>query len=577
MNFHLTAVGEDGSPVKITPDVRTADGLTSISVRFDEAARVREIVLWDGEMMWRETDRYYGDGYQMLTRYEGTVGKIRASTWFTDAGHYKMPQESGFHTSYDYIYVKTEKGYHLIGATSGRRFRAEFRSKGMRLKIVQCLEDLSFSAGETVQLEGIAEFFGEDLQQLLSRFADAIEVNHPRRVYPEIPVGWCSWYCCGPAVTEEMIFENLKRIKTTFPEFKFIQIDDGYQPFMGDWLEVGNKFGRPMKDICLDIKREGFEPAIWIAPFIVSPGSRIFREHPDWLIADEDGKPLCAQDVTFKGWRDAPWYFLDLTHPDAWNYIRDVCRTMREEWGVKYYKLDANMWGALPFGIRHRRDVTAMEAYRIGMDAVWAGAGEDSFILGCNAPMWASLGTVSGMRVTGDAQRTKRAVRGLIHECFPRNWMHGRLWINDPDCVLMAGTSAEVIDGKGDVTKTVRMSRSMFEYQNVYVKASGGVLLSGDYISKLTERDVRFLKLMIRDQGEAAQFNDDLTFGTIRNADSTDYFLFNHARIPKKMRVDIREDVLTDMYTGAPVQTEENKLTIWMRPLSGKWFRGTDK
>ena len=74
---------------------------------------------------------------------------------------------------------------------------------------------------------------------------------------------------------------------------------------------------------------------------------------------------------------------LDGTNPAARQYLTHVFKTMREEWGVKYFKLDANMWGALPFGQRFEKNRTCVEAYRIGMKAILEGAGSDSFLLGC--------------------------------------------------------------------------------------------------------------------------------------------------------------------------------------------------
>lgn len=161
--------------------------------------------------------------------------------------------------------------------------------------------------------------------------------NHPVHKYFEMPVGWCSWYCIGPDISENDIFENLKVIKEKTPELKYIQIDDGFQPFMGDWLETSSKFNRPMKEICNDIKKAGFEPAIWLAPFIASPKSRLFKEHPDYFIKDENGNPLCSGDVTFGGWRDGPWYMIDGTNPNALKYIYNVVHEIYQNWNVRYF------------------------------------------------------------------------------------------------------------------------------------------------------------------------------------------------------------------------------------------------
>ena len=204
-------------------------------------------------------------------------------------------------------------------------------------------------------------------------------------------MGWCSWYCFGPGVTADNIRQNLHWIATNAPQLRYIQIDDGYQPWMGDWLETGKSFGGNIKAVLAEIRRQGFEPAIWVAPFVASPQSKLFKEHPDWFMQGDDGKPLRSDKVGFGGWRLGPWYALDGTHPEARNFLETVFRTMRKEWGCTYFKLDANYWGALPGARLHDPNATRIEAYRRGMEAIRRGAG-DAFLLGCNHPMWPSLG-----------------------------------------------------------------------------------------------------------------------------------------------------------------------------------------
>ena len=79
-----------------------------------------------------------------------------------------------------------------------------------------------------------------------------------------------------------------------------------------------------------------------------------------------------------------------------------------------------------------------MEAYRRGMEAVIRGAGSDAVILGCNAPVWPSPGLVTAMRVSNDIGLPGQ-FSGTARESLSRNWQNGRLWVNDPDCVLLAG------------------------------------------------------------------------------------------------------------------------------------------
>ncbi len=77
---------------------------------------------------------------------------------------------------------------------------------------------------------------------------------------------------------------------------------------MGDWLETGAAFGGDVQGVLKQIRERGFEPAIWVAPFIAEEKSHLFQQHPDWFVNDADGKPLRSDRVTFGGWRRGPWY-----------------------------------------------------------------------------------------------------------------------------------------------------------------------------------------------------------------------------------------------------------------------------
>ena len=183
---------------------------------------------------------------------------------------------------------------------------------------------------------------------------------------------------------------------------------------------------------------------------------------------------------------------------------------MREKWQVKYFKMDAIMWGALPFGVRFEKNRTSVEAYRMGMRAILEGAGEDSFLLGCNAPMWPSLGLVHGMRVTNDISRNFDSIKEVAREGFFRNWQNNRLWINDPDTVLLRNSDKVVPDPEGKPAKiNTGLSRSEFLYNASYVLASGGMVLAGDNLAEFTEQNRADLNKLLPPLGQAAVFETD--------------------------------------------------------------------
>ena len=81
------------------------------------------------------------------------------------------------------------------------------------------------------------------------------------------PVGWCSWYELYNDVKESDILRNVELL-ASHPELHmdFVQVDDGYQAAIGDWLTCNRKFPNGLKAIASHIKAHGFRAGIWVAP-----------------------------------------------------------------------------------------------------------------------------------------------------------------------------------------------------------------------------------------------------------------------------------------------------------------------
>lgn len=528
-----------------------------------------------GETGFSDEAMVFSEGYQMLNyRYSPLKEMSKENDKYDfDKKHYRLKQNEGFYTAYNYVYFEEKDRALLVGATSCNRFTTEIRLNSENLEAVQVLEGKKIPANSSLELESFVVINGTDRNELLDKFASFIQSNHKTAKFHELPDGWCSWYCYGPQITENDIMTNLEVAKEKYPYLKYVQIDDGYQPHMGDWLMQTNKFKKSMKEICLDIKNSGFEGAMWVAPFIASEKSTLLREHPDWFIKDDDGKPLCTATLTFKGWRDTPWYFLDPTHPEAIEYIKDVFRIMKHEWKVNYFKLDANVWGALPFGTRYDDSLTCVEAYRKGMEAIWEACGEDTYILGCNAPLWPSLGVVSGMRIGNDIDRRPNALLPITSQCFFRNWMNDKLWANDPDCLVQADVKKGFKDffKHSELPSKRHAKKSFYRYAAAFIRASGSVILSGDVLGALTPYDARVLKTLIDSPRVAAKFNFDYSVGTIETERMTEYLLFNQTKKKRTFELPINA-VVTEVFSGKSFKPNGN-FKVTLNPKDAIWLK----
>jgi alpha-galactosidase len=484
-----------GDAVRLT---RSWDGLLCRSrlVNGGRApVRVKEVIVFDLAHELPPETKLYGEGFQMLSQTGGTLGQPADLGDYTDARHYRMPAPEGARTVHALVTLSPpDEGHRLLAFTSCRRFNGQFYLRPGALQVVVDTEGLALGPGEAWELEELTFGSGPDREELLASLAARLRENHPPLLSATAapPSGWCSWYCFGPDVTAAQVLANLDVIARTIPGLKYIQIDDGYQPAMGDWLETGGAFGGDVGGVLRQIRERGFEPAIWVAPFIAEKGSRLFRDHPDWFVTDVDGRPLPSDRVTFGGWRRGPWFALDGTHPDARRHLETVFRTMREQWGCTYFKLDANFWGAIHGGRFHDPEATRIQAYRRGMEAVRRGAG-DGFLLGCNHPIWPSLGLVHGSRSSNDIKRTWARVAGTARQNLLRNWQNARLWWNDPDAVVLMGDLPE----------------NEFLFHATAVYATGGMLLSGDDLTAISPQRMALLRKLYPPTGVPARFADD--------------------------------------------------------------------
>jgi alpha-galactosidase len=560
---------DDVNAVQVVRDWNGPLCRSTLVNRGRRAARIKEVVLFEAEMALPTSTRLYGEGFQMLTQTGGTLGAPVSYSNYTDAGHYKLPEPEGSRVYYGLLTLSPPADeVRVLAFTSCRRFSGSIRVRGASLQVVMDTEGLAIAPGDTWELEEFTFRSGRSREALLADVASRLAGHHPPALSPvegsalsrveggapTPPTGWCSWYCFGPRVTAQQVLDNLDAIEQKIPGLTYVQIDDGYQPTMGDWLETGSAFEGNVQRVLNAIRRRGFQPAIWVAPFIAEEASHVFQEHRDWFVKDAGGAPLRSDRVTFGGWRRGPWYALDGTHPEVQQHFEQLFRTMRTDWGCTYFKLDANFWGAMHGGRFHDPGATRVEAYRRGMQAVRRGAG-DSFILGCNHPMWPSIGVVNGSRSSNDIKRAWDRVSTTARQNLSRNWQNGRLWWNDPDAIVLTG----------DLTE------DEFRFHATAIYASGGMLLSGDDLTTIPPARLAMLRKLVPPIGIAARFDDDaLEVGVVTRPQSRSICVFNWSERAKTFTVALgAASRVRDFWSDEPLGRHGRSITVKDVPAHG--------
>jgi alpha-galactosidase len=261
-----------------------------------------------------------------------------------------------------------------------------------------------------------------DGESALAAHGDALAAMVPKLGPP--PTVWCSWYRYFEEVTAGDVLEAVHDLDAHDLGVDVVQVDDGWSPGLGEGLRPGERFGS--LDHVVDVVRSsGRRAGVWLAPFVVGTSSTLAQEHPDWLVGPAG-----------QNWRQ-PLGGLDLTHPGVQELLADALRRLLDL-GVDYLKLDFLYAGAVPG--RRREDVDGATAYRAGLGLVREVVGPDVYLVGCGAPILPSVGLVDAMRVSPDTfheggEDGSTGLRGLM-PLAARAWQQGRLWVNDPDCVV---------------------------------------------------------------------------------------------------------------------------------------------
>ena len=376
------------------------------------------------------------------------------------------------------------------GASLGEQFvqvGADLRPDAFKLVIQSQGDDVPVAVGEARASEWFylewAPFPNTDpLAQYAYTVARQMEIPLIRPA----PTGWSSWYIFWAKVAESDVIDNLATAALLADELplQVIQLDQGFERTWGDWTERNERFPHSLGWLAERIRGSKCSPGLWLAPLTAHPRSKIATEHPDWLLRDAHGRHVSAGLIGYNFLARA----LDPTHPGVEAYLHKLIRTVVEEWGYAYLKLDFLYAGALP-GRRYNSTLTRAQAYRHALTIIRKAAGDKVFLVGCGAPLGPSIGLVDAMRIGPDTAPAwepdvprifsflKRdpglpSLRNSLSNVITRAWMHGRWWINDPDNLMVR-------------TKRTALSEDEIITQVSLLGLTSGLIVFSDDLSQL--------------------------------------------------------------------------------------------
>ncbi|MBQ5825795.1 MAG: alpha-galactosidase [Clostridia bacterium] len=423
-----------------------------------------EMVEFYAEMPFRfkSGDRFFGNGYQSWTKtreyhadeimrgviklsniseYTKGIARKTGDEWMI-----KYSEKPGEFHSHCYTYVRNGENVKLWGSLTEKTGFTYFKVKMKENKFYFCKDLEGKKVTDALRIFDIVYFEG-NYEEVFDKYFGMWDMPATRN---GMMSGYTSWYNYFQNIDEKIILRDLDGLDPYHDQVSIYQIDDGYETYIGDWLDDNPaKFPHGMKYIADKIHDKGYKAGIWLAPFNCQKVSRMAKEHPDWLIKDTNGKPM----IGCIAWGGA--YTFDIYNENVREYLRKVFDVVLNEWGYDMVKLDFLYSQCIKPRHGKSRGEIMCDAMAFLRECVG-----DKLILGCGVPIGAAIGVVDACRISCDVDLTYKgkiynkihvanemlSAQSAINNSIFRRHMNGRVWMNDPDVFFLRKDNLKFTD-----------------------------------------------------------------------------------------------------------------------------------
>ena len=445
--------------------------LTGITARFTFPFDKRDRLFLNGYQSWTDSREHTtGDTLHSLDKLPKALVDKYAFDRYGDYDFVTYGKRRGELHGFSYAYVRRGSEYTLFGSLAEESgFTViRFDAANNALTLEKDCRGHHF-VGDYTAFD-LAILRGEE-NEVFDRWFALMGIPAPRgkRLF-----GYTSWYNLYEDITEQSVSADLEGFAAAERRADVFQIDDGYERAVGDWLLVDEeKFPSGMAAAAEKIRAAGMTPGLWLAPFAAERESVTAREHPDWLLRGENGRPiLCGSN-----W--SGFYALDIYHPGVRDYLKMVFDTVIHQWGFSFVKLDF-LYAAC---VIPRPDRTRAQVMYDGMRLLRQLCGE-AWILGCGVPLAPAFGLVDYCRIGCDVSlrwddvpymrfmhRERVSTKNTVLNTLYRRQLNGRAFLNDPDVFLLREDNIHLSVGQKRILATVN---ALF----------GGVLFTSDNVDR---------------------------------------------------------------------------------------------
>ena len=211
--------------------------------------------------------------------------------------------------------------------------------------------------------------YSGDFYEPLKMWSDAIEkegLSKPANNNENYAVAWCGWgYEFG--VTPQQMLGTIPKLKEL--GIHWATLDDGWFNNYGDWQPRSPTFaGTAIEDMVKSFHQQGIKVQLWWLPLAVEDGkygyggrkfvtSDVVKEHPDWLVLDEQGKPArMARNLAT----------LCPALPEVQAYYKQLTERFIHDWDFDGHKLDNVYTPPLCYNPKHHHKSPYDSVYAMG-------------------------------------------------------------------------------------------------------------------------------------------------------------------------------------------------------------------
>ena len=391
---------------------------------------LKDLYFLNGYQSWTDTKEFkLTDRLRDIKKSPHIISHMFAMHAYGDNHFYKYSIKKSH--GYDLFYSKgkNESFIYNLNFDVAYLIIEIIKDKRTTLRLISDLNGYKLKKGESVKI--FDYYYFPDYEKGIESFNAHLPLLNKEKIF-----GYTSWYNYYQNINEEIILRDLKALDDRFNLF---QIDDGYETFVGDWLDVDpKKFPNGLEPIVKEIHNRGFKAGLWLAPFVGEEKSKLFKEHKNWFVKDKKGKFIKA------GGNWSGHYCLNLYNEEVRDYIRKSLEHYMNM-GFDFFKLDFLYAAGLPSYEGKTRCMAQKESYDFLREVL-----KDKLILGCGANLLNSWGSFDYLRVGPDVSlsfddaaymrlfhRERPSTKVTIQNTIYRSIYDQRLFANDPDVFLL--------------------------------------------------------------------------------------------------------------------------------------------